>query len=104
VVVEQGARGRRFHVVADGTVEVVRDGRVVNELGRGDGFGEIALLYDVPRTAACIAVTRAHLYALVREDFVSAVTRHPHAALEAHRLAAARLGSEVPGAASPAGG
>lgn len=94
VIIEQGEAGHRYYVVADGRIEVVEDGRVVNELGRGDGFGEIALLYDVPRTASCRAASPAHLYALEREDFLSAVTGHPRASDEAHRLAASRMGSK----------
>ena len=97
VIVEQGDAAHRFYLVADGRIEVACDGRVVNELGRGDGFGEIALLHDVPRTATCRAVTRVHLYALERVDFLSAVTGHPHASHEAHRLAAARLDSQTNG-------
>ncbi len=91
VVVAQGDVGDRFYVVADGTVEVSQDGGVRRHLGRGEGFGEIALLHDVPRTATCTATTTTHLFALERQDFLASVTGHVRAADEAGRLAADRL-------------
>ena len=41
-IVRQGERGDRYYAIADGTVEVIKDGRLVGTLGRGEGFGEIA--------------------------------------------------------------
>ena len=51
VVVQQGDVGDRYFVIESGEVEVVGDGRVVATLGPGEGFGEIALLRRVRRTA-----------------------------------------------------
>jgi MFS family permease len=90
-VIRAGDRGDRFYAIADGTVEVRRDGRPVGTLTRGDGFGEIALLRDVPRTADVVALTRTLLYALAKPDFVAAVTGHPAAAAESERLVRERL-------------
>jgi hypothetical protein len=90
-VIRTGDRGDRFYAVADGTVEIWRDGRLVGTLTRGDGFGEIALLRDVPRTADVVARTRTRLYALAKHDFVAAVTGHPSAAAESERLVQERL-------------
>lgn len=106
-VVEQGAHGDRFYVIADGQVQVVADGTTVATLERGAGFGEIALLYDVPRTATVRAVTATHLYALDRDVFVATVTGHPtaHTAMRGladQRLAELRALREGP--AAPAAG
>jgi hypothetical protein len=72
-VIEQGAPGDRFYLIASGEVDVARNGARVRTLGAGDYFGEIALLQDVPRVASCTARTDAELYALDREVFVAAV-------------------------------
>ena len=47
----EGAAGWEFIVLVEGEADVVRKGRVVNELGPGDFVGEIALVRGGPRTA-----------------------------------------------------
>jgi MFS family permease len=74
VVVRAGEAGDRFYVVADGELEIVNG--VHEHAHRGDFFGEIALLRDVPRTATVRATAPSQLYALEREDFLAAVTGH----------------------------
>jgi cyclic nucleotide-binding protein/MFS transporter len=90
-VVTQGDEGDRFYVIADGEVEVSTDGTLVATLHRGDGFGEIALMYDVPRTATVRTRTDVRLYALERDDFLVALTGHLPAQTLAQGLATERL-------------
>lgn len=73
VIIRQGDPGFTYHVIDQGEVVVTVDGRPVATLGPGRGFGEIALLSDVPRTATVTATTPARIYALDRESFLSAM-------------------------------
>ncbi len=83
VVVKKGDPGDRFYIVADGELEIANGAS--STAHKGDVFGEIALLRDVPRTATVTATTPARLFALERDDFLAAVTGQPaaHAAGEA---------------------
>ena len=90
-VVREGEPGDRFYVVADGRLDVSVAGRRVGELARGDCFGEIALLRDVPRTATVTARSAVRLDALDKGSFLAAVTGHEPVARAADDLVRARL-------------
>jgi MFS family permease len=91
-VVRQGEPGERFYLVADGTLDVYVDGDSVATLQRGESFGEIALLRDVPRTATVKAREAARLYTLERESFLAAVTASGPSLLAAEGVIGTRLG------------
>ena len=90
VVIRQGEAGDRYYAIADGEVDVFCDGQYVRTLGRGEGFGEIALLASVPRTATVYARNDVRLYALEKEPFLIAVTGHAPATEAADAVVRAR--------------
>jgi hypothetical protein len=90
VLMRQGEEGDRYYAIADGRLDVSRDGGHVATLGRGEGVGEIALLEEVPRTATVTVVEQARLYALTKEPFLLALTGHAPAHRAARRVVDAR--------------
>lgn len=103
-VVTEGERGDRYYAIADGTVRITRAGRELALLRRGQGFGEIALLRDVPRAATATAVTDAALLAIERDAFLVALTGHAETREVAQTMAdehVASFGEAVPGVGGP---
>ena len=76
-IFHQGDLGDKFYLIREGTVEViVKDdsgGNVVAVLGKGDIFGEAALLKEQPRNATIRAQTEADVYTLDKQHFLAAV-------------------------------
>ena len=90
LVIRAGEAGDRFYIVEDGELEISGEGLSATAR-RGDYFGEIALLRDVPRTANVQALVDSRLYGLQREDFLAAVTGHQAARAAGDAVADERL-------------
>ena len=87
----QGAPGDVFYVVEEGKAEVIGNGALLDTLGPGDFFGEIALLRDTPRTATVRAITPLSASLLTRDLFVPLVSGYAASAREADAAIEARL-------------
>ncbi|HEY4346628.1 MAG TPA: MFS transporter [Gaiellaceae bacterium] len=92
-VITQGEIGDRYYILASGTADVFIDGKHVNRLEPGEGFGEIALLRDVPRTATVTTTEQSELFALGRETFLDAVSSNRRSSAAADAAAERRLGA-----------
>ena len=75
-VIRAGDAGDCFYAVADGAFAIVREDVHRDTVRRGQGFGEVALLADVPRTATVTAAGPGSLLAIDREPFLLAVLGH----------------------------
>lgn len=85
-VITQGDPGDTFYAVSEGEFDVEMSGAFVRTARRGDFFGEVALLSDVPRTATVRSRGDGVLLAIHRDPFLIAVTGHDrsHAVALAH--------------------
>jgi CRP-like cAMP-binding protein len=55
MIIKKGAAGIGFYLVLKGRVQVKKGDRVLTELGRGQFFGEMALLDNGPRSVDVVA-------------------------------------------------
>jgi cyclic nucleotide-binding protein/MFS transporter len=97
VVMREGEIGDRFYLITDGAAAVSVRGEPKPSLRRGDGFGEIALIRGIPRTATVTAERPLQTLAFGREGFLTAVTGNSTSMAAADALAAQRLSTDPPG-------
>jgi len=87
VIIRTGDVGDRYYAIVTGEVEVDIEHTRIRTMSRGTGFGEIALLADVPRTATVTATTDVSVLAIERVAFLTAVTGHDASARTAWSVA-----------------
>jgi CRP-like cAMP-binding protein len=89
-LITEGARGREFIVVLDGTVEVRRKGRKIPLKG-GDFFGEMALLTDKPRNATVTTTSDVRALVITDRAFQSLLRDNPQIQRKVLAALAARI-------------
>jgi CRP/FNR family transcriptional regulator, cyclic AMP receptor protein len=80
-IVSAGTTGTGFYLILSGAAEVMRDERVIAKLGRGDFFGEMALLDGAPRSADVIATQDTVCLVISLWTLKSIITLTPDIAL-----------------------
>jgi MFS family permease len=90
-IIVQGEHGDDVYVIVEGEVGVEVEGREVTTLYRGDYFGEIALLYDTPRTATVRAHNQCRTLSFDGPTFVAAVSGYVGSSEMVSEVADARI-------------
>ena len=91
----QGAAGREFFVLLEGTADVKKDGRKINALGPGDFFGEIALVSHEPRTATVTATSPVRTLVITERSFRRLLDETPQVKTKVMEAMASRLAPET---------
>jgi CRP/FNR family cyclic AMP-dependent transcriptional regulator len=96
LVVRQGDPGEALYVVRSGAVKVTVTGHsgrevILRTLGRGEHFGELALIDGRPRSAHVVTTAPAVLLGMRREDFRRELERQPRVARALIEALAGRL-------------
>jgi len=68
-IISEGEPGDKLYIVDNGFLEVKIKGEFIRKMERGAVFGELALLYNAPRSATIKCMGRCVLWSLKRELF-----------------------------------
>ena len=94
-IVKEGEQAVAFFIVTKGKIEVSKGAgakkQSLNELSRGDVFGEMALLDGGPRVATAKAVDDVECLVLSRWDFVAELRTSPQMAVAMLPILSKRL-------------
>ena len=90
-IVTEGEAGDSYYAITNGAVAVTKAGRELMPMDSGQGFGEIALLYPVSRTATVVATRETTLLSIGRDAFLTAMRAHPSVSAAAETIAQDRL-------------
>jgi CRP-like cAMP-binding protein len=80
-IVAEGTTGVGFFLILDGKAEVRKKGKVLATLSKGQFFGEMSLIDDLPRSADVIALQPTKCWAITSWSFASVIKVHPELAL-----------------------
>ncbi len=94
-IFNDGDPGDAMYVVLDGTVEIVHNGKWIEDVATGSIFGEMALVDDQPRSASAIAKTNVQLARVNQQRFEFLVQYSPFFAVEVMRVMARRLRQRI---------
>ncbi len=90
-VFREGEEAHEFFVVLEGEVDLLVGGQVVETVGPGGMFGEMALVESSPRTATALAKTASTLAPVNERRFNYLVANTPFFALHVMGVLAGRL-------------
>lgn len=90
-IIREGEEGDCYYAITHGSVRVTKGEREIRTLDSGDGFGEIALLYPVTRTATVTATSETTLLSISRDTFLTSMHAHPATSAAAERTAGVLL-------------
>lgn len=91
VIFKKGDPGDSMYAIAEGNVDIVAQGKTVDELNDGDIFGEMSLINGEARSADAFAKTDCSLVCIDESSFLFMTENTPRFALQVMRLVTERL-------------
>jgi CRP-like cAMP-binding protein len=90
-IMTEGQPGTTMYVVLEGRVNITINNMIVEKLGQGGVFGEMALVDQSPRTASAVARTDCALLSINRHALIKLVKSDPPVGMAMLRCVADRM-------------
>ena len=90
-IFKAGDIGEVMYVILEGQVELHFNGALLDTLGPGEPFGEMALIDGSNRIATAVAKTECRLAAIPEKRFLFMVQQTPYFSLQLMRVIVGRL-------------
>lgn len=90
-IFQRGEAGDQMYLVAEGQVDILLDGQLLETVEPGGILGELALIDQKPRSATAIAHTACRLAPIDQTHFLSLIRHTPLFAIQVLRVMAERL-------------
>lgn len=91
LIFAEGDAGEHMYAVLDGDVEIRKSARVLETVGAGGVFGEMALIDQKPRSAAAVAKSDCRVATVDQNRFMLLVQQTPFFALQMMQVLSDRL-------------
>jgi CRP-like cAMP-binding protein len=91
VIFKEGQAGTFLYLVKDGKIAIAVGSNIVEVIGPGGTFGQLAVVDQSPRTARAGALVDSELLAIDRPSLIEVVKKHPAIAVAMLRGVAERL-------------
>lgn len=91
LIMKEGQAGKFMYLVKTGRVAIAVGTTVVEVVGPGGTFGEMAIIDQSPRTARAGTLEETELLAIDRDSLIAVVRQHPEIAMALLRAIADRL-------------
>ncbi len=95
LIFRQGQTGNTMYFIGKGLIEIFQDNVRVVTIGDGSFIGEMALLYNQPRSASAKSIGYCDLYELSKVDFEHILALHPNFAAHIQTIAYQRSSNSV---------
>ena len=90
-IVNEGDLGKELFMIVKGEVEVIAGGNKVAVMKAGDGFGEMALIDNQPRSADIVASDDVLVLKMESDDFLEILKQRDEVALGVIRVLTGRI-------------
>ena len=82
IIFKQGDIGNYYYIISEGSVELIINGEKKKEIKKGENFGELALIYDVPRSGTIKTLSDCYMWIMEKRNFKKIVSHITHICFE----------------------